>query len=68
MNSMQAKRDHFRKGHTIRSFNEDGTFVDRHFSRDADQNIPSINAAKKYSRVVLGLHKVAKVSKLPTTR
>lgn len=63
---MNSKPLHFRKNHIIRSFNEDGTFRDREF--EDKHHLPSINEAKKYSRVVLGLHKVAKVSKLPTTR
>lgn len=58
MNSM-TKYSHFRKDSVIRSFESDGTFVDAVYT--------SINEAKRASRAI-GLHKVAKVSKLPTER
>lgn len=56
---MNSKPMHFRKNAVIRSFNEDGTFTDAVFA--------SINEAKRASRAI-GLHKVAKVDKLPSTR
>lgn len=56
---MNSKPFHFRKGHVIRSFNEDGTFTDAVFA--------SINEAKFASRAI-GLHKVARCTRLPTER
>lgn len=56
---MNSKPMYFRKDSVIRSFESDGTFVDTVYS--------SINEAKRASRAI-GLHKVAKVSKLPTER
>lgn len=61
---MNSKPMHFRKDHVIRSFNEDGTFTDTPYFTG---KIPSINAAKRASRGI-GLHKVAKVDKLPSVR
>lgn len=65
---MNSKPFHFRKDHTIRSFNEDGTFTDQSFfTGDGPFKAPSINAAKRASRAI-GLHKVARCTRLPTER